>query len=61
MSNESTIKNYMAQYPVRKLEPDSKEHARHAPEHALADGKISRGEYEELIGYVLQRMFKKGD
>ena len=36
---------------------DSKDHARHALEQALADRKISRGEYEELIGYVMQRMF----
>ena len=57
-NKKSVIEGYMSAYPVKKLTPNSKEHARHALEHALVDGKINRQEYNELIGYVLQVMFK---
>lgn len=57
-SKEEAIKGYMLQYPVTRLKPNSKDHARHALEQALVDSKIDRQEYNELVGYVVQRMFR---
>ena len=52
------VKGWMVLYPVKTLQPASQDHARHALEQALADGLITRTEYDILLGYVLQVMFK---
>lgn len=52
------ITTIMGQYPVVKLEPDSRDHARYALEQALVDKLINRSEYNELLGYVTNVMFK---
>lgn len=52
------VKGWMVLYPVKILQPDSKDHARHALEQALVDKLMTRSEYDVLLGYVLQVMFK---
>lgn len=37
---QETITNLMEQYPVVKLQPNSKDHARHAIEQALLEAHI---------------------
>lgn len=55
------VTNLMEQFPVVKLQPNSKDHARHAVEQALLEEHIDRQDYEELLGYVIHVMYKETD
>lgn len=57
-NKKEAIKDFMKQYPVLSLAPDSEDHARHAIEQALANGEIERSEYGELLGFIIFVMYR---
>lgn len=52
------VMNLMLDYPVTVADWNSREHALHALELALADQIITRQDYEELRGFTIHVLYK---